>query len=74
MSETISDNWNPFRNDEESFLVHVKSLFRSWDTWLFSHVEKPLDNKKVMVNFKIYDVTDCIKNNYNRHIKNFINK
>ena len=34
---------------------------------LFGYVEKRLDNNKAMVNFKIYDVTDWIKNNFNTY-------
>ena len=33
----------------------------------FGYVVKRLD-KKTMVDFKIYDVTDWTKNNYNAHI------
>ena len=36
-------------------------------SWLFGYVEKWSD-KKVMVNFKIYDVTDWTRNNCNAHI------
>ena len=35
-------------------------------SWIFGYVEKRLD-KKVKVNFKIYDVTDWT-NNYNTNI------
>ena len=28
-SETIFDNWKPFKNDEKCFLFHLKSSFRS---------------------------------------------
>ena len=34
-SETISDNWKPFKNDENFVLLHVKSSFRSWDIYIF---------------------------------------
>ena len=34
-SETISGNWKPFKNDENFFLLHVKSSFRSWDIYIF---------------------------------------
>ena len=30
-SETIFGNWKPFKNDEKSFLFHLKSSFRSQD-------------------------------------------
>ena len=52
--------------DEKCFLFYLKSLFRSRDIStffrLFGHLGKGLD-KKVDVNFKIYDVTDCITSN-----------
>ena len=44
-SEAISDNEQPFKNDEK-FLFHVKNS-----------LEKKL-NKKATVNLKIYEVTD----------------
>ena len=61
-----------FKNDENLSLFHVKSSFRSWDIYIFVltfwDVEKWLD-KKVIVNFKIYDVPDSTtNNNYNTHI------
>ena len=28
-------HWKPFRNDEKWFLFHLKSSFRSQDTWVF---------------------------------------
>ena len=37
----------------------------------FAYVGKRLD-KKVMVNFKIYDVTDWITDNYNAHIIQYL--
>ena len=40
--------------------------------WLFAYVEKRLD-KKAMFNFKIYDVTECITNNYNTFIVQYLN-
>ena len=36
-------------------------------SWLFGYLEEPFDGN-VMVNFKIYDVTDWKTNNYNTHI------
>ena len=30
-SETIFDNWKPFKNDEKCFLFHLESPFRSQD-------------------------------------------
>ena len=40
---------------------------------IFDHVRKRLD-QKAKVNFKIYDVTSCIINNYNTHIARCLKK
>ena len=40
---------------------------------LYGYVEKRLD-KKAMVNFKIYNVTDGTTNNYNTHIAQYVKK
>ena len=58
-SETISDNRKPFKNDEK------------WFSWLFGYAGKGLD-KKAMINFKIYEVTDWAANNYNTHITQMV--
>ena len=42
-------------------------------SWLFGYVEKQLD-KRAMVNFKIYDVTEWAINNYNTHIAQYLMK
>ena len=34
-SETISDNWKPFKNDEKCFLFDLKSFLWSWDIYNF---------------------------------------
>ena len=62
-SETISGNWNRFKNNEkylndERYLNFCR---------LFSHVGKWLD-KKTKVNFKIYDVITWEISNHNTHI------
>ena len=36
--------------------------------WLFGHVKKP-GLIKDKINFKIYDVTNCLINNYNTHYR-----
>ena len=41
--------------------------------WVFDHVGKPLD-QKAKINFKIYDVKDWKKNNYNAHIAQHLKK
>ena len=54
-----------FKSNEKCFLFHVKSSFRSkiftFLPGLFGYVEKWLD-KKTMVNYNIYGVTDQTKN------------
>ena len=66
-SKTISDNWNPFINNENAFYFMLKTLFVleifTFLSWLFGYTEKRID-KKVMVTFKIFDVADCKTNNY----------
>ena len=56
---------------EKWFLFHVERSLCWWDIYIFvltfCFVEKELD-KKVLVNFKIYDVTDWKTNEYNTHI------
>ena len=55
MSETISDNSKPFKNDENAFYFMLKALFIlkifTFLSWHFGYVEKWLD-KKAMVNIK----------------------
>ena len=55
------------KNDFRSGYLH----FYLYLPWLFGHVEKRLD-KKVKINFKIYDVTDWTTNNYNTHIAKYL--
>ena len=54
------------------FYFMLKSLFVleifTILSWLFGYIEKGFD-KNAMVNFKIYDVTNCTRNNYNTQIK-----
>ena len=42
-------------------------------SWLLDYVEKQLD-KKVKVNFKIYNVTDWTAYNYNTQITQYLKK
>ena len=67
----------PFKNDEKSFLFHVKSSFRSQDILVFFFTfwsrSKQLD-KKDKVNFKFYDVTAWLTNNFNTHIAQYLEK
>ena len=45
--------------------LFVLQIFR-FLSWLFGYVEKPVD-KKAMVIFKIYDITDWTTNIYNTY-------
>ena len=63
-------------NDENWFLLHVKSSFRSQDvfsflSWLFGHVEKTAWLER-SVNFKTYDVTAWLAMIYNTHIAQYL--
>ena len=57
------------------FVLKALSFFETFTllSWLFGYVEKRLD-KKVMVNLKIYDVTDWITNNHNTHITQYLKR
>ena len=39
--------------------------------WFFGYPEKQLD-KKAMVTFKVYDVTEWARNTYNTHIAQYL--
>ena len=56
---------------KNTFYFILKALFVlelfTFLSWLFGYLEKGLDNQ-AMVNFKIYDVIDWTRNNYNTHI------
>ena len=70
--KVISGNWKPFTSYEKCFLSHMlKTLFVlntfEFLSWPFGHVRKRLD-KKVMVDFKIYDVIRWETNNYDTNI------
>ena len=53
--------------------LFILEIFTFLRYLLFGYVEKRLD-KKAMVNFKIYDVTDWATNNYNIHITQYVKK
>ena len=59
------------------FLLKLKALLvleiTKFLSWLFAYVEKLFD-KKAIVNFNIYDVTDWTKNKYNTHIAQYFKK
>ena len=46
--------------------LFVLAMF-TLSSWLFGYAEKRLD-QIAMVNFKIHDVTDWTRNNYNTHV------
>ena len=51
-----------------SEVLSVLEIF-TFLSWIFCYEEKRLD-KKAMVNFKVYDVTELITNNYNKLLPN----
>ena len=60
-----------------AFYVMLKALFVfeifTFLSKVFDYIEKHLD-KKYVVNFKIYDVTDWTTNNYITHIAQYLKK
>ena len=62
-----------FKNDEKYFSFILKALFVlkifKFLFRLFGHVKKRSDQKD-KINFKIYNVTIWLTNNYNAHIPN----
>ena len=56
---------------KNAFYFMLKALFVlamfTLSSWFFGYAEKRLD-QIAMVNFKIHDVTDWTRNNYNTHI------
>ena len=62
--------WEPLKSLRNVSYFMLKALFLieifKFLCWLFGHVEKQ-PNKKAVVNFKIYDVTDWTTNNENTH-------
>ena len=57
------------------FMLKALLIFEilTFTSWLFGYVEKRLD-KKAMVNFKVYDVTDWTTNDHNTHIAQYLKK
>ena len=68
---------SPSKMIENAFYFMLKALFVleifTHLSYLFGYVEKRLD-KKAMVNFKIYYVTEWTTNNYNTHITQYLKK
>ena len=60
---------------KDAFYFVLKALFVleifTFLSWIFGYVEKRL-GKKIMVNFKTYDVTDC--SYYNRHATQYLER
>ena len=70
--------WMPFKNNEKFFFYFMsKALFVfKLFTFLFSsfgYMEERLD-KKAKVNSKICDITDWTRNNFNRHVTQYLKK
>ena len=68
---------NPSKMMKNVFYFMLKALFVLEFTflfWLFGYVERQLDKKRLMVNFKIYDFTEWTANNYNTHITQYLKK
>ena len=64
---------SPLKMMKNAFYFMSKALFvlelSTFLSWIFGYVEKWLD-KKVIVNFKIYNVLNYIRNNHNTHSSN----
>ena len=52
--------------------IFILEIFTSF-SWIFGYGKKRLD-KKAMVIFKIYDVTDWTKNNHKTYITQYLKK
>ena len=65
----------PLRSMKNAFYFMLKALFAyellKFLSWFLGYVEKQLD-KRAMVNFKTYDFTDEITNNFNTHIAQYL--
>ena len=55
------------------FMLNAVYFMITFLSWFFVYVEKLFD-KKVLVSFKIHDVTDWATNNYNTHIAQYLKK
>ena len=67
----------PLKKKKKAVSFISKALFAleifTFLSWHFGYVEKGLD-KKAIVNLKIFDVTDCTKNNCNTHITQYLQR
>ena len=68
---------SPLKKMKNAFYLISKALFVlkifKFFSWLFGHVLKWLD-KKDTVNFKFYDITVWLTNNYHTHIAQYLEK
>ena len=72
-SETFSDTWEPFKDDEKCFMSPVKPFLLKYLSFcpdICGHVVKWLDK----VNFKIYDLINWETINYNVCIAQYLKK
>ena len=69
----ICFNDSPLKMMKNTF-YYIKAVFIlkvfKFLSWVFSHVE----NQKYKVNFKIYDITTWLTNNYNTYIALYLTK
>ena len=68
---------NPLKTRKNALYFILKAFFVlkifKFLSWLFGHVEKPLDWEDE-VNFEIYDVTTWLTNNCNTYIAQYLKK
>ena len=68
-------NWNPLDMLQNAFFLHLESAFCSQDIQMFFITccsSRKTACEKDKVNFKIYDVTTCLTNNYNTLIAQYL--
>ena len=70
-------NESPLKVTKNVFYSMLKALFVldifTFLSWIFCYIEKRLD-KKAIVNFEIYDLSDSRTTNYNTHIVKYLKK
>ena len=63
---------------KKCFLFRAKSSFRSWDNYIFVMIFRLLKKNQFdqngKINFRIYDFTDWITNNYKTDIAQYPKK
>ena len=74
-SEATCGNWKSFKNDKNAFCLTLKALsvyeIFQISLWIFGRAGKLLD-KKAMLNFKNYNVTNWLTNDYNTHTARYL--